>query len=183
MSVSARARRGSWTGALSSGVSSSSRWGGGVSQFATTFFNAAYFGGYEILDYKAHSYYISRYPVGRESTIDWPNVDVEIENDSPYGILVDTSYTSTSITVTFWGKEWVEVDSVTGKRHNYKQPGVEYRENNDLPAGEERVIQEQGGPGFDIVVTRILTYPDGEKEREEFFTRYLPEDRIVERNT
>ena len=157
--------------------------GGGVSQFATTFFNAAYFGGYEILDHKPHSYYISRYPVGRESTINWPNVDVEIENNSPYGILVDTSYTSTSITVTFWGKNWVEVESVTGEPHNYRQPDVDYRENNDLPPGESRVIQQAGGPGFDIVVTRILTYPDGETEREEFFTRYLPEDRIVERNT
>ena len=36
--------------------------GGGVSQFATTMFNAIFFGGYRLDSYKAHSYYISRYP-------------------------------------------------------------------------------------------------------------------------
>ncbi|HSK98393.1 MAG TPA: VanW family protein [Euzebyales bacterium] len=154
--------------------------GGGVSQFATTFFNAAYFGGYEIVEHKPHSYYISRYPVGRESTINYPNVDVKIRNDSPYGILVDTSYTDTSITVTFWGRKWVEVESSTGEPHNHTSPQTETRENPDLAPGSEQVIQA-GGNGFDVVVTRRLRYEDGRTETEEFFTRYLAEPRIIER--
>jgi vancomycin resistance protein YoaR len=154
--------------------------GGGVSQFATTFFNAAYFGGYEIVEHKPHSYYISRYPPGRESTINYPNVDVKIRNNSPYGVLVDTSYTGTSITVTLWGKKWVEVESSTGEPHNHTSPQTEVRENPDLAAGTEQVIQT-GGTGFDIVVTRTLRYDDGSSDSEEFFTRYLAEPRIVER--
>ena len=47
--------------------------GGGVSQFATTFFNAAFFGGYELVTHKAHTYYISRYPQGREATVPSPS--------------------------------------------------------------------------------------------------------------
>lgn len=156
--------------------------GGGVSQFATTFFNAAYFGGYEILEHKPHSYYISRYPVGRESTINYPTVDVVIRNDSPYGLLVDTSYTDTSITVTFWGREWVEVDSTTGEPHNYTNPTTEIRRNPDLPKGTERVIQS-GSQGFDVLVTRRLHYDAGGSETEEYFTRYLAEPRIIERGT
>ena len=155
--------------------------GGGVSQFATTFFNAAYFGGYEIVDYKAHSYYISRYPVGRESTINWPNIDVVVRNDSPYGMYVNTSYTSTSITVTIWGKEWVDVASTTGDRHRIREPETQVEINRSLPPGTERVTQS-GGQGFDINVWRTLTFPDGEQETRKFFTRYLPEPRIVERN-
>jgi vancomycin resistance protein YoaR len=154
--------------------------GGGVSQFATTFFNAAYFGGYEIVEHKPHSYYISRYPVGRESTINYPNVDVKIRNDSPSGILVDTSYTDTSITVTFWGKEWVEVESSTGEPHNHTSPQTETKQNPDLAPGSERVIQS-GGNGFDVVVTRRLRYDDGRTDTQEFFTRYLAEPRIIER--
>lgn len=154
--------------------------GGGVSQFATTFFNAAYFGGYEILEHKPHSYYISRYPVGRESTINYPTVDVKIRNNSPYGLLVDTSYTGTSITVTFWGRKWVEVDSTTGTPRNYTSPQTEVRKNPDLGKGEQRVIQA-GKQGFDIVVTRRLRYENGETRTEEYFTRYLAEPRIVER--
>ncbi|MBW3605075.1 MAG: VanW family protein [Actinobacteria bacterium] len=154
--------------------------GGGVSQFATTFFNAAFFGGYEILDHKPHSYYISRYPAGRESTINYPTVDVVIRNNSPYGLLVDTSYTDTSITVTFWGRKWADVDSTTGTPHNYTNPQVEIRTNPDLAPGTERVLQS-GKQGFDIVVTRRLRYEDGETRNEEYFTRYLAEPRIIER--
>lgn len=154
--------------------------GGGVSQFATTFFNAAFFGGYEIVEHKPHSYYISRYPMGRESTLNYPTVDVKIRNDSPYGILVDTSYTDTSITVTFWGKKWVDVESTTGEPHNYTSPKTETRTNPDLAPGTEQVVQS-GGTGFDIVVTRRLRYDDGRSDTQEFFTRYLAEPRIVER--
>jgi vancomycin resistance protein YoaR len=154
--------------------------GGGVSQFATTFFNAAYFGGYEIVEHKPHSYYISRYPVGRESTINYPNVDVKIRNDSPSGILVDTSYTGSSITVTFWGKKWVDVESSTGEPHNHTSPETQVKQNPDLAPGAEQVVQS-GGDGFDIVVTRSLRYDDGRSDTQEFFTRYLPEPRIIER--
>ena len=154
--------------------------GGGVSQFATTFFNAAYFGGYEIVEHKPHSYYISRYPVGRESTINYPNVDVKIRNDSPSGILIDTSYTDASITVTFWGEKWVEVESSTGEPHNHTSPETEIKQNPDLAPGTEQVVQS-GGNGFDIVVTRRLRYDDGRTDTQEFFTRYLAEPRIIER--
>ena len=155
--------------------------GGGVSQFATTFFNAAYFGGYEIVDHKPHSYYISRYPVGRESTINWPNVDVKVRNNSPYGMYVHTSYTGTSISVTIYGKEWADVTSHTGSRFRIRQPETQVEINRDLAPGAE-VVTQSGGIGFDIVVTRTIDYHDGETETEEFFTRYLPEPRIIERN-
>lgn len=155
--------------------------GGGVSQFATTFFNAAYFGGYEIVEHKPHSYYISRYPVGRESTINWPGVDVVVRNDSPYGMYVHTSYTSTSISVTLWGREWADVSSQTGSRFRIRQPQTEVRINRDLPPGTERVTQG-GSQGFDIVVTRTIDYLEDGRETEEYYTRYLPEPRIVERN-
>jgi vancomycin resistance protein YoaR len=156
--------------------------GGGVSQFATTMYNAAFFGGYEIPDYKPHSYYISRYPIGREATLNYPDVDLKVHNNSPYGILVQTSHTSTSITVTFWGKEWVEVGDITGQPTNFRQPPLVERENPDLPPGASRTVQS-GREGFDITVTRILAFPGGREEREQIFTRYLAEPRIVERNS
>ena len=47
--------------------------GGGVSQFATTMFNAAYFAGLDIDEYQAHSEYFDRYPRGREATMGYPD--------------------------------------------------------------------------------------------------------------
>jgi vancomycin resistance protein YoaR len=84
--------------------------GGGVSQFATTLFNAAFFAGLDYDEYQSHSIYISRYPYGREATISWPAPDLKIRNDSPYGVLIWPTYTETSITVTLFSTKWVNAD-------------------------------------------------------------------------
>ena len=150
--------------------------GGGISQFATTFFNAIYFGGYDFLEYQAHSYYISRYPMGREATISNPAPDLAFLNDSDAGIYIDTSYSDTSITVTFYGNVAGEVTSVSGEPYNYTEPERECRSNPDLAPGEE-VVVDSGYTGFDIEVTRV--FPDGREE--DFFTRYNSGPLIVER--
>ena len=51
--------------------------GGGISQFATTLFNAAFFAGLDIPEYQSHSIYITRYPYGREATLSYPAPDLE----------------------------------------------------------------------------------------------------------
>ena len=125
--------------------------GGGVSQFATTFFNAAWFGGVELVDWKAHSFYFSRYPAGREATINFPNVNLEIFNDTPHAILVDTDTDDSSVTVTFWSTPYWDVQTVTG------------------PCA--------CGGSFSITVDRIRTAP-GEAPIEESWTTFytVPQD-------
>lgn len=83
--------------------------GGGISQFATTLFNAAFEGGLEFAEYQSHSIYISRYPYGREATLSFPAPDLAIRNPSPYGVLVWPTYTDTSITVTLYSTKFAEV--------------------------------------------------------------------------
>ncbi len=81
--------------------------GGGVSQFATTTFNAGFFGGLDLVEYMAHTIYISRYPYGREATLSYPSPDLKIRNNTPYGVLIWPTYTGTSITVTLYSTPWV----------------------------------------------------------------------------
>lgn len=81
--------------------------GGGVSQFATTLFNAAFFGGLEIPDYMSHTKYISRYPYGREATLAYPGVDLKITNTTPYGVVIWPTYTDSSITVKLYSTPFV----------------------------------------------------------------------------
>ncbi len=156
--------------------------GGGVSQFATTFFNAAYFGGYQIIEHQPHSYYISRYPEGREATLNYPDIDVVIRNDSPSGLLIVTRHTSTSVTVEIWGRTWVDVKSVTSKRRDIHEPHVVVRENRRLDPGESRVVQS-GRIGFIVSHTRILSYHDGRRDEQTWTHTYRAEPRIIERNT
>ena len=80
--------------------------GGGVSQFATTMFNAAFFAGLPFGEYQAHSEHFDRYPFGREATMGFPHPDLQWKNNTPYGILVWTSYTATSVTVQLWSTQY-----------------------------------------------------------------------------
>ena len=84
--------------------------GGGVSQFATTLFNAAFFAGLEFDDYQSHTIYISRYPYGREATINYPDVDLALINSTPYGMLIWTEYDATSITVEIYSTKYWDVE-------------------------------------------------------------------------
>ena len=84
--------------------------GGGISQFATTLFNAAFFGGLEFEAYQSHSIYFSRYPYGREATISWPAPALIIENPSPYPILIWPTSTAGSVTVDLYSTPWVEAE-------------------------------------------------------------------------
>jgi vancomycin resistance protein YoaR len=84
--------------------------GGGISQFATTIFNAAFFAGLEFDDYQSHTIYISRYPYGREATLNYPDVDLAVINSTPYGVLIWPEYTSTSITVQMYSTKYWEVE-------------------------------------------------------------------------
>ena len=77
--------------------------GGGTSQFATTFYNAVFFGCYEDVEHQPHSLYFSRYPYVREATLGFPAPDVKFRNDSDAPVFIDTSHTGGSITVTFYG--------------------------------------------------------------------------------
>ena len=123
--------------------------GGGVSQFATTTFNAAYFCGLDITTYQAHSEYFTRYPIGREATMGYPAPDLSFVNDTPYGILIDTSYTDTSVTVTMWSRPYA-----TGE-----QVGI-----SESMSGACRVV----------TTTRRITYPDREPATDTFTATYRP---------
>ncbi|MGI8681846.1 MAG: VanW family protein [Mycobacteriales bacterium] len=147
--------------------------GGGVSQFATTIFNAVFFAGLKDVQHTPHSYYISRYPAGRESTISYPQPDFRFTNDSPYGVLIQTAYTGTSLTVTFWGTKRYEIESVSGPRYAPTVlTGVTYNPRPDCEASG-------GSTGFSINVTRIFLSAGREVKRETFHTRYLPEPHVI----
>ncbi|MEV0515051.1 VanW family protein [Nonomuraea sp. NPDC050405] len=146
--------------------------GGGVSQFATTMFNAVFFGGFEDVRHTPHQFYISRYPAGRESTVSFPQPDFRWRNDSPYGVLIRTSYTKTSVTVEFWSTKRYDVESRSSSRYAVKDfPTLTDSGPDCLPMG--------GVQGFAIDVWRILR-KGGEVVREQkLHTVYAPEPRLT----
>ncbi len=147
--------------------------GGGVSQLATTTFNAVFFAGLEDVEHRPHSLYIGRYPEGREATVVWPVVDLRFRNDSGHGVLIETIHTEGELTVRFWGtKVWDEIESVSSGRRNL----VDYETITD---DSEECIDQDGVPGFDITVTRNFIRDGAVVRSEDFVTHYNPTDDIT----
>lgn len=151
--------------------------GGGVSQSATTTFNAAFFAGLKDVEHKAHSVYISRYPVGREATVAWPSVDLKFLNDSGHGILVQTIFTAStpssagSITVKIWGTKVWDITAGASERTNPRAPGIVYN-----TAADCRPQAPTGG--FDIKIYRYFAKNGQRVKTESFTTNYNAADDI-----
>ncbi|GLY95741.1 VanW family protein [Actinoplanes sp. NBRC 103695] len=148
--------------------------GGGASQFTTTLFNAAYYAGLEDVEHKPHSFYFSRYPSVIESTIFYPTLDLKFKNITPYGILIDTATTGSSVTVSMWStKHFDSVKTERSPRRNFTSPPTIQRE-----AGP-RCIATGGLPGFTQDAWRVIRKDGKEIQREKFTWKYDPEPRFV----
>jgi vancomycin resistance protein YoaR len=157
--------------------------GGGTSQFGTTTFNAAFFAGVQLDQWKAHSWYISRYPMGREATLSYPQLDVKFTNTTEGAIVVKTDHDDTSVTVSLYGQPIADsVSARHGDPTNERSYQTETRSTSELRRGQERVVQS-GTDGFSVRVTRVITRTDGSNNEETIDTVYSPQTRIIERGT
>lgn len=128
--------------------------GGGVSQFSTTMYNAAYFAGLQIDAHTPHSFYISRYPAGRESTLNYGSIDLLWTNDTESPVVVRSSASDTAVTVSLYGGNG-------GRRVR----------------AETRSRSGNSQGGFDITVDRVIVHGDGTRTSDSFTTSYgLPAD-------
>ena len=62
--------------------------GGGVSQVATTVFNAAWEAGIKIAERHPHALTINRYPDRRDATVNYPTSAMKLVNDTPEWIVI-----------------------------------------------------------------------------------------------
>ncbi|WP_201738930.1 VanW family protein [Corynebacterium urogenitale] len=144
--------------------------GGGISQFATTLYNAAYFAGMEDVAHTPHSYYISRYPAGREATVYEGAIDLQFKNTFDTPVRIEAFVSGDSVTVRLKGVKTVEVESITGSRTNPTQPQKMKVDKDD------HCTPSSGAPGFTISDTRVIKNLNGrELSRETQTTVYDPQ--------
>jgi vancomycin resistance protein YoaR len=155
--------------------------GGGVSQVATTMYNAAFFAGLALEAHTPHEFYISRYPMGREATVSWRQPDLVFRNDWDAAILISAQAGSNAITIRFYSsKLGRRVETSTGEPTNPTEPKTIERQNPQLPPGTRKVIQSAGAGGFSITYTRKVFAGAKVKRDETFRWTYRPQNAIVE---
>ncbi|HEX5860489.1 MAG TPA: VanW family protein [Nocardioides sp.] len=154
--------------------------GGGVSQLATTTFNAMFFAGLEDVEHKTHSFYIDRYPVGREATVAWGSVDLRFRNDTPHGVLITARVTPSTpssqgaVTVRMWSTKVWDITASTSERYDFTPEQTRRLQGDDC-------VPNDGYPGFDVDVTRHFRRAgeDALHHNEVFHTTYLPSDTVI----
>jgi len=152
--------------------------GGGVSQSATTTFNAMFFAGLKDIQHQPHTLYIDRYPAGREATVAWPSLDLKFQNDTKYGVLVQayivkgTPSRQGSITVKMWStKTYDKITSSALARSNFTSG----RDIEDDSPDCEPMSPVQG---FTVNYQRLFYNDDKVVKRENFAWTYAPTDRV-----
>ncbi len=158
--------------------------GGGVSQVGTTVFNAAWEAGVKILERNPHSLYISRYQLGRDATVNYPDLDMRFLNDTPNWILVAASWDGGGITVSLYGGG-PERRVVSGEgTFRITGPGpVRRLPDATLEKGTE-IVDEEGSEASATSVTRTVYDENGTVLHDETWnTSYRGEYRIVRYGT
>ncbi|MCA2222979.1 VanW family protein [Nonomuraea aurantiaca] len=144
--------------------------GGGVSQFATTMYNAAFFGGFDDVSHTPMDYHAARYPAGRDAALLYPDLDLKWRNDSDYGVLIKTVSTGTSVSVQLWStKRYDKIEAVESEKRDF----TPFRRETSSAPGCMATVGEQG---FTIDVTRVF-FKDGKevKRDKKLTTKYRPQ--------
>jgi vancomycin resistance protein YoaR len=142
-------------GELESGI------GGGVCQVSTTVFNAAFEAGLSIEARTNHALYISHYPLGRDATVNYPDLDLVFRNDTDHWLLLRTFVGSGSLTVNLYG-------TPTGRRVETEtaplvtEGKVPWKRIDDATLFRgEKVVEQYGTPPRSTSVRRRVFSPDG----------------------
>lgn len=150
--------------------------GGGVSQVATTVFNAAWEAGLPITERNPHALYIARYQLGRDATVNFPNLDLKFVNDTGRWIVLGAGAGGNGIYVSLYGGDTGRrVESVPGELRVTGEPKTEIEKDPTAFVGEREVLFD-GEPSRAVSVQRIVYDRDGTVlRRETWSTSYRSE--------
>ncbi|CAG7572328.1 vancomycin resistance protein YoaR [Barrientosiimonas humi] len=150
--------------------------GGGVSQVSTALYNAAFFAGVQLDEHKAHSFWIERYPAGREATLWVPKIDNKWTNDTDKPIVVQSFIEGDEVVIRFLGQRKYTVETSSSEKYNIRQPKT-------VRDDDPGCLPVPTNIGFDIDVTRVLKQGDKVVRTEKETTKYAAADRVICTNT
>lgn len=147
--------------------------GGGTCQVSSTLHAVAVFGGFDVLERLPHSRPSAYIPMGLDSTVVYPEVDLKLRNPHPFPVVVHAKTEGGKLRVELLGKmRPVKVSfgrelvaTVSYKRKIVEEPTL---------TGKKVLVKQHGIKGFRIKRSRLLKYPDGTSRKEEATDFYPP---------
>ena len=147
--------------------------GGGLSQVATTVFNAGFEAGMDDTEHHAHQYYFDRYPAGREATLWTGKLDVKFTNSTSHAVLVQAWLDGEQIHVRMWSTKYYDVSITSSDRFNFRPVSTERK------SGPGCEPYSGGNPGFDITITRTRKHDGKALPDDVLTTQYAADNDIV----
>ncbi len=140
--------------------------GGGICQVSTTMYNATLLADLKILKRQNHSIPSVYVPVGRDATVDWPDLDLIVQNPYDKPIAISSEYQSGKITFRVLGiKDQAMVVKLMTNNHQVWSRGTQMIIDKSLPPGTRKVI-EKGSRAHSIDTYRIVLQNGVEIRRE-----------------
>ncbi len=154
--------------------------GGGICQVSTTVFNAAYEAGLGIEERTNHALYISHYPLGRDATVNYPDLDLKFTNDTDKWLLLRTFVGPGSLTVNLYGTpQNRRVESTEQPLRVVGAPKLTRVPDPTLLKGES-VVLEYGQPARATSVSRTVYDANGKVLHEDtWYSSYRSEPKVV----
>jgi vancomycin resistance protein YoaR len=158
--------------------------GGGVCQVSTTVFNAAYDAGLPITARTNHALYISHYPLGRDATVNYPDIDLKFVNDTGHWLLLRTFVGSSALVAALYGTPvHRHVETQTAPLREVAPPPVERLPDATLTTGTV-VVDDDGEPARTTSVRRRVYAPSGKLLSDTtWYSSYRAEPEIVRYGT
>jgi hypothetical protein len=153
--------------------------GGGTCPVASTFHAATFFAGFDVLERLPHSRPSAYIPMGLDSTVVFPAVDLKVRNPHAFPVVVHAKTEGAKLRVELLGKERpVKVgfgrevlESIPFKRKIVEDATL---------AGKKVRVKQHGINGYKIKRTRLFTYADGRTRKEEKEDKYPATTEIYE---
>lgn len=114
--------------------------GGGICQASTTIYNAAIRTNMEIVERYSHYFKSSYAPAGLDATIDWPGLDLKLQNPTEYPMYLQCFMAGKTLYVNIYGYQDPSFDEVQISSYTYDENYA----GNSFRAGATRTFLKDG---------------------------------------
>src|SRR6201999_4291938 len=127
-----------------------------------------------------HALYISHYPLGRDATVDYPDIDLKFVNDTGHWLLLRTFVGPSSLSVVLYGTpQHRRIDTIAQPLVVTAQPPVQKTVDATLQPGQV-VVDDSGEPAQSTSVERKVYAPNGKLLSDQtWYSSYRSMPKIV----